>query len=327
LDESPIFSRRDNAHVAFASIRIGLMPNRPKSSTRLKAREASYRLPVRIVVGSDGAAQSMGAIRLAAAIQRASDGRVFAISAVETVPVPMMPNVELKPMPTSEATWRRTASTRLRRQMISVPRANTWTVAATLGWPAEAILHLAKTEKADLIVVGIGRHRPIDRLLASETAIAIVRRSPVPVLAAASHARALPGRALAAVDFTSESIEAARLAASIVGPKGHITLAHVSPFNGAEKAAATWAKVYNAGAREQLGAIETELVQAGYDVDSVVLHGCSPDELLRYVDRHSIDLVSVGGHKQGVVDRLVIGSVTTRLLRGAPCSVLVSPSR
>ncbi|HEY7394640.1 MAG TPA: universal stress protein [Gemmatimonadaceae bacterium] len=285
-------------------------------------------MPVRIVVGSDGTTESMGAIRLAAAIQRASEGRVFAVSAVETVPVPMqLPNVQVQPMPAVEATWRTTALTRLRRQVIAIRRANEWTLSASLGWPVEVILDLATTKKADLIVVGIGRHRPIDRVLASETAIAIVRRSSIPVLAAAPRSRALPRRALAAVDFTSESIEAARLAASIVGAKGHITLAHVSPFNAAEMPAATWTKVYNAGAQEQLRAIKTELAQAGYDVDSVVLHGRSPDELLRYVNGHSIDLVSVGGHKQGVIDRLVIGSVTARVLRGCPCSVLVSPKR
>jgi len=270
----------------------------------------------------------MGALRVAAALQRESRARVHAITAVEPAPVAAIPSLDLQPPPGLEETRRRAGLQQVRRQYRAVRPARPWSVSSVIGWPTEAILDAAHERKADLIVVGIGRHRPIDRLLAQETAIAIVRRATVPVLAVPPRARKVPRHAVAALDFTASSVEAARGAAALVGPRGSLTLAHVSPFQpSARRDGIAWTEIYDAGARDHLQTLKDELAASGVTVDAVILRGYTPEELLRYARRRRADLIAVGGHKQGIVDRMVIGSTTTRVLRGASTSVLVVPQR
>lgn len=284
-------------------------------------------LPQRIVVGTDGTRESMGALRLAAAFERATEASVNVVTAVETIPTPMIPTASALPVLEVEASRRRVAMTQMRRQVLAVRPTGRWNLSTVIGWPTEAILDLAKDSQADLMIVGIGRHRPIDRLLAHETAVAVARRAKVPLLAAAPRARRRPRHALVAVDFTPESVEAARIAGVLVGEQGRLTLVHVSPFHGREAKAVAWRHTYDTGARDQLRLLKSELAGLGCTVSGVILHGYSPDELLRYARRRHVDLIAVGGHKQGFMDRLVIGSVATRMLRGAECSVLVVPKR
>jgi hypothetical protein len=60
-------------------------------------------------------------------------------------------------------------------------------------------------------------------------------------------------------------------------------------------------------------------------VDDCVLSGDPARELLAYAARVGADLVAAGSHGHGFISRLVLGSVTTKLLRAARCSVLVIP--
>jgi hypothetical protein len=61
-------------------------------------------------------------------------------------------------------------------------------------------------------------------------------------------------------------------------------------------------------------------------IDDVVLSGDPAKELLSYAERIEADLVAAGSHGHGFITRLVIGSVTTKLLRTATCAVLVVPA-
>ena len=49
------------------------------------------------------------------------------------------------------------------------------------------------------------------------------------------------------------------------------------------------------------------------------------EELLAFASSHRADLVVTGAHGRTLVERLLIGSVTTKLLRAAQCAVLIIP--
>ena len=302
----------------------------PASKTkRAGTRAAATRLPTlarRIITGSDGTEESMGALRLAAALQRENRARVHAMTVVEPIPAAAIPSLDLQPPAGLDETRRRVALQQLRAQCRAARPQRPWSYSSVIGWPMESIVDAAKRRKADLIVVGIGKHRPIDRLLAHETAISIVRHATVPVLAVAPLARKVPRHALVALDFSDSSIEAARAAAALVGPKGTVTLAHVSPFHpSARRDGIAWTEIYDAGASDHLKTLEQSLAAAGVRVDAVILRGYTPEELLRFARKRRVDLIAVGGHKQSLLDRMVVGSTTTRVLRGASSSVLVVP--
>jgi nucleotide-binding universal stress UspA family protein len=54
----------------------------------------------------------------------------------------------------------------------------------------------------------------------------------------------------------------------------------------------------------------------------VVHQGAAPDCILSFAQAHKTDLIVMGTHGQRGFDRLVLGSVTNRVMRRAPCPVL-----
>jgi nucleotide-binding universal stress UspA family protein len=281
-----------------------------------------------IVVGSDGTEESSGALRIAALLQQKSSAHVEVHSAIAPMPGANLAAFDIVPPPDVDEARRSAALVLLEEQCASIRSKLVWKKSVTVGWPTEVIVDAAERSSASLIVIGIGRHRPIDRLLAAETAVGVVRRATVPVLAVLPRATQLPKYAIAAMDFSDSSIDAAKLAAELLGPGGRMTLAHTVLFPPAPRRDGTsWTEVYETGASDRLAELATELRKTGVSVDTVLLRGDAAVELVRYAKEHHADLIALGGHKQGLVDRLLIGSVTTRVVRGAPTSVLVVPQR
>ena len=58
-------------------------------------------------------------------------------------------------------------------------------------------------------------------------------------------------------------------------------------------------------------------------VSHVLLEGDPAAEIVRYATDAHIDVIVIGTHGRTGVDRLVMGSVAERVMREAPCSVLV----
>jgi nucleotide-binding universal stress UspA family protein len=58
-------------------------------------------------------------------------------------------------------------------------------------------------------------------------------------------------------------------------------------------------------------------------VSHVYLEGDAATEIVQYARDARIDLVVMGTHGRTGIDRLVLGSVAEKVLRDAPCSVLV----
>jgi nucleotide-binding universal stress UspA family protein len=197
-------------------------------------------------------------------------------------------------------------------------------VHAVVGWPAEAIVDAAERWPASLVVLGRGEHHAWDRLFGPETAIAVARRSRAPVLAAPPNAREIPSRVLAAVDFTKSSVNAAKLAARLMRPNGTLILAHVSAFDDRTAADGSLADLYDAGVANKLDACRREIHrETRRHIETVVLTGEVVGQLVEYAGRERCDLIAVGGHHLGLIDRILLGSGRSGLLRSAPCSVLI----
>ena len=66
--------------------------------------------------------------------------------------------------------------------------------------------------------------------------------------------------------------------------------------------------------------------EAPVHVETAVLSGEARFEILRELEERPVDLVVLGTHGRGGLDRLVLGSVAATVARQAPCSVLlISP--
>jgi len=60
-------------------------------------------------------------------------------------------------------------------------------------------------------------------------------------------------------------------------------------------------------------------------VETVTLYGDAGHEVLQFASRVGADLIAAGSHGYGFFSRLLLGSVATKLLRGATCAVLGVP--
>jgi nucleotide-binding universal stress UspA family protein len=191
------------------------------------------------------------------------------------------------------------------------------------GEPATTIARIAHESNATMIVSGIGRHQVMDRLFGDETALRLVRLSSVPVFTVAGGLMGAPHRIVIAADFSETSLRAARLALEVAAPRATVYLAHVAPR---DKVLHDWGLSYKEDAGDALAKRREQLrVPTGMTVQRVLLQGDPATELLAFATSVNADLIATGSHGYGFVARMLIGSVTTRILRCSTCSVLCVP--
>ena len=203
-----------------------------------------------------------------------------------------------------------------------------WPVRMGVGVPAAAIVHEAQRVDAALIVMGLRHHSRTDRVLNDETTLNVIRTSACPVLAVASGLEQLPVRVLSAMDFTTASVSAVAMAHALMDPGGAVTLAYVPmlPVYPNDDGEGT---IHALGVQAGFDQLERGLCHDGITVHHVVMHHelgrPVADLLLECADSTSAQLIAAGSARPSRVDRWMLGSVSTDLVRDGRCSVLVVP--
>jgi len=214
----------------------------------------------------------------------------------------------------------------VRRAVADIPGADRWEKVAITGTPSEEINAIAERWGATMLILGLGHHNRLDRIFGSETAIAVMRHARIPFVAVPATSRGLPERALVGMDFTDASMAAAHLAAQLVPQHGVLYVAHVCAFAGAPAEPGDLIDLYRAGARAKLDDVVAKIRhQADCAIESFLLEGEPADAILSLAKREACALIALGGHEHGLVDRILLGSIRTKVLRGAACSVLIAP--
>jgi nucleotide-binding universal stress UspA family protein len=149
----------------------------------------------------------------------------------------------------------------------------------------------------------------------------------VPVLAVPGDATLLPTRAIVAIDFSPSSVDAAMLAATMLGANGTVQLLHASAFAMDDAKPDSLLSTYTAGAAEKLEVIaERVRRRTKRHVSYVVARGDIGEQLMERAAADNCDLIALGSHEPSVLDRLLGGSVRAEVLRSAGCSVLIAPA-
>jgi nucleotide-binding universal stress UspA family protein len=182
------------------------------------------------------------------------------------------------------------------------------------GYPPAVLAAYAESHGVSLLVAGIGRARVLDRLLGDESALRLARMTQTPLYAVA-RLTTPPKRIVIATDFTPTSTKAARLALSLAAPSADVLLAHVCTPAG---------KPATDGSLRR----QAEMLQEGFcgHITAVELRGDAASEVLGLARSHDADAIAIGAHGQGEVIRCTMGPVATRVVRCAPCSVILAPS-
>ncbi len=296
----------------------------PRAYQRPQTVAPSFARAGPLLVATDSTTASDSALRVAHGIARRTHRSVIVLAV--QVPAPMAaPDMQVALPPTVELERRQALRLQVSGQMSRVGIAEDWPVEVITGDPAATIVNVANKNEGALVIMGLGGHGLFDRILGDETVLRVLRLGTVPVLAIAPGCDDMPSRVLAATDFTPSSVRAVALAAQVMNPDGVLTIAHVLPK---EVDAANW-KSTNASYEGTMGrAFDLAIAHVGCadtDIQRTVLVGDPAKAVLELAEQTNADLIVAGSHGHGFLTRLVLGSVSQKLVRGARCSVLVAP--
>jgi len=209
-------------------------------------------------------------------------------------------------------------------------------IVATASDIDQEIMQRAQTERVDFIVMG-SRRRPHRAALLGSTAESVCRSAPCPVLVMHNDEREFVGnelrvdlkRVLVAYDFSDYSELALKYGLSVAQEhQAELHLLHVLPPRSVNDPEIAWdptkgESAYHTAARRLQRVVPSE-VHLWCDVKTAVSEGHPYREILDYAEREDIDLISVGAHGAGFGMRALFGSNVDRVLRQAPCPVLVA---
>lgn len=204
-----------------------------------------------------------------------------------------------------------------------------WPRESCVGTPANEIIRVAELRRSDLIVLGLRPHALLDRVFRDETALSVMRRATVPVLAITPALDRLPKRIAVAIDFSRASIAAARSALTLLDDDGSLLLTYVEPSaQPRSEETEGFSTIYAQGVAAAFARLRDELsLRTPVKIETVVLNGNVITELLSFAERADVDVIAVGSQRHSVARRAFVGSVTTALARAAERSLFVLPPR
>jgi nucleotide-binding universal stress UspA family protein len=200
------------------------------------------------------------------------------------------------------------------------------------GVAAAEILHTARDESCDLIIMGTHGRRHIARVLLGSVAEQVLGRTPCPVLAikppAASEPTAkeaaarAPGAApplfpviLHPTDFSEGSRQAFDSACSLARGRGRLIVLHVvEPGH-------VGSEGYEDALFERLRSIQPD--DRSIQLEYRLLEGYPVDQIISEAAASACDLIALGTHGRTGFHRLVMGSVAVAVLRRAGCPLLI----
>ena len=250
------------------------------------------------------------AIQTADAWCKRLEGSLAVVHARPEQPVdPMAPQARDE-VAEAEAERRVRAEVEQRVQALTGRAPHEFTVSVGSGRAADVTLQVAEDLGVDLLVLG-GRDSGETRWVFGSVAEGIVMRAKVPVLVARPHQGA--GPVVAATDFSESSLPAVRAGHALSRMLGvKVTLVHCMPK----------------GTREDQVEAERARLQSICDLspeddDQRILLGPPAESLVSLVEELDAALLIVASSGKTGMQRFMLGSVAERLVRSAPCSVLV----
>ena len=292
------------------------------------AVDSSATTTIEITIATDGTHDSDGAVRVGHALALRDGLSADLFSVVEPPPFVDLDGTPIPDVDQLVAIAREARGTMLLAQRDRThPGIHDWPYTLGVGPRVETIAERARENGSSIILLGLGAHGVAARLNLRETALRVIRTAGKPVLALPGDAWGVPHSVLVATDFTASSEHAARAALDLLGGEGTLYVAHVTPRVAIPQGdSRTWDEITTGAVIPRLEALVRRLVPSpGIRVEYVLLHGDPAHELTAFAEQQRIDMIAAGTHARSALGRLVMGSVSTRLVRTAKCWVLVAP--
>jgi nucleotide-binding universal stress UspA family protein len=208
-----------------------------------------------------------------------------------------------------------------------------------VGDPKAEIVRIAEEWKADLLVLGARGLSGIARFLLGSVSLAVAHHVRCPVLVAKGRPRKL-GNVLVAMDGSEDSFRAVRFLQSLPLPRQTKVrlLSVVEPVRYPASAPSALrgqlARMLKELESEGRGQLEKVLEQAARQLDDKITRvtrstpsGDPASVITASAASFDADLIVVGARGHGGMARLLLGSVSEKVLRHARCPVLIVKER
>jgi len=281
-----------------------------------------------IVVGVDSSPAAAEAVRVGWAIAAQVNVACRLVHATpEAWTVPTAPHAGAEQPELLNAAVREAARSAVRDSLApEVPAAALDAIEVRTGRAATAICDCAHELRAGMVVLGGKHHTAFGRLLGGSTAHTLVRCLDMPLLITA-HTPLPVRQVLASVDLSDAAgptIEQAERFARLFDARLHVVhIVEPLPIIPDTPLQFNDEEVYR---RSEEHLERYVWPRIGYPETTTSLRrGTAVDAITAEVKDRGAEVVVLGSHGKGWVDRILIGSVTERVLSTLPCSVLVVP--
>jgi len=188
--------------------------------------------------------------------------------------------------------------------------------------PVAATIVKAAGRGVGLVAVGSRGLDALDRFMLGSVSTHVMHHVSCSVLVVREAPRSIR-RVVLAVDGSTASKRAVQFLLKTMTPRtGGRTEAPITVTVTHAMAFLNYPELREAGKRI-LEDCSAKLLRAGYRVEQVPTIGNPADEVLKTAEGHEADLIVTGAKGLGAVSRFLLGSVSTRVVQHAQCSVLV----
>jgi nucleotide-binding universal stress UspA family protein len=296
--------------------------------------QARSHRPVRtVLIGTSLGEESDQVVRAGLAVARAAGAQIYLVHALE----PLLAGFEVGAGPDLQQEQIDRREQELSRQVrrLGVDVLDLADTAVRAGAPHRVIADTAQKIGADLIVVGATGSGPFAAELLGSTADRVLRKALCPVLVVRDGLQVPPRKVLAPVDLSALSGDAFRCGLDVlaqIAGSGEIQVRAVYALSfmdilaaRQEAGGASLEQAEPDAAAELRQFVRANRPEAPFGVETAILPGEARVEILHELEEYPADLLILGTHGRGGMDRLMLGSVASTVARKAPCSVLVVP--
>ena len=286
----------------------------------------------KLLLSTDGSEFSEGAIREAIKLAKTCSSKLIAISVIETNPEyetiapQLIEKAEKETRQHLESVKERASKEGVDCEIIARQGENAY----------KYVIEEAEKNKVEMIIMGRRGRKGIKRLMMGSETARVIGHAPCNVLVVPRAATINFNRILVATDGSKYSDMAVREAISIAKRRGSSLIAiSVVPSEGASP----FDIVHTEMMKETIVEKELKLaectikdmkelsVKEGVSVTGLIFAGKPYDAIITTAKEKQADLIIVGSHGRTGIDRLLMGSVTERVIGLSECAVLVVKSK
>ncbi len=267
----------------------------------------------RILVATDGSSFSADAVKVAIAMCVKAEAHLYAFNMVLT-------NPEYEAL-APELVEKASEDVKVHLESVTAEASHDGVSATMLmrlgDRPDAEIVAAAEEINADLIVMGQQGRRGLARMMVGDATLRVIGSGTCSVLSVPVGAGMWHNRILLGTDGSRFADAAAVSAAKIA----HCCAA---PITVVSALVPSHSEARQEEGREAVKRTTAQLKQYGLDVDGLALPGEADDVIIKLAKEKHADLIVVGTHGRTGFGKVLLGSVSERVIGKAKCAVLVA---